>query len=501
MLNNPKSLRSYVNAPSVGAMAYQAYALSIELEAIKSPKEARQVRDVLLTIVDYVQTELQKIFDFEKPYAEEHDPGFIRTRQLARVLHEIYFDVLCLRANTVERCPPAIQTSVSSLVEKYFPESNSKPVCLVRAQPAYMADYKEPITDLFENLITPDLLDPSGDLITIDENYEVLQTIWRQYVGKLSEPKRSEFGSTPPRHVAIISFAGLDGYDTLLYPILAHEIAHFIDLSYHPHLHMSENIVRHIKTVLKKAPYLGEEEGSRLKSHISVCLRELMADLLAVRMMGFSFFLAQAEFLKTLTGWHPSILITPTGYPENHLRLGLVFGQLLAPSSKGNVRNFLKGEENTHSKEAGLLQVLLNEWEEKLLSMNKIQSLEELHKIKPPSDTPRSPKIVAECVIPCIPELIKLAAEIIPDEKCSKLQPSLFDRVALLKDRKSPLLVGDSVSSFSEIMTAAWAYQILYGEEREMGMQIPEKMFREYDTTCKLTLGALNAATSQNSNE
>jgi hypothetical protein len=65
-------------------------------------------------------------------------------------------------------------------------------------------------------LLRPSVLDPAKKLGAKDWR-EMLQRLWE----KSSRPKSSP---TVPFQLAILSFAGLDTHDTLLYPILAHEL-------------------------------------------------------------------------------------------------------------------------------------------------------------------------------------------------------------------------------------------------------------------------------------
>jgi hypothetical protein len=181
----------------------------------------------------------------------------------------------------------------------------------------------------------------------------MLLELWRRHLTDASEDERKKLGAAPPPHVAILSFAGLDTDDTLSYPLLAHELGHFIDLSPLPPLSSSPNVnnaalipEEEVRKVLEQ--YRGPNVPARdvTASHkatvdrVFVALREIMADLLATRMMGFGYFAAHSEFLKILAAW-PQPTLTPSGYPGIKYRLGLVLEHLLDPDGC-DFRSFLK---------------------------------------------------------------------------------------------------------------------------------------------------------------
>src|SRR5450755_395415 len=139
-----------------------------------------------------------------------------------------------------------------------------------------------------------------------------------------------------PKHVAVLSFAGLDRDDVLLYPLLAHELGHFLDFA-------SDDIGR-LSTDSKTEQYLptirdvsdanlGPEEHAFLIERLGICLREITADLLAARMAGLGYLFAFNEFFKTLGPWPGPVVNPESGYPGFGLRLKLIFNELHNPEA------------------------------------------------------------------------------------------------------------------------------------------------------------------------
>src|ERR1035438_2035739 len=112
------------------------------------------------------------------------------------------------------------------------------------------------------------------------------------------EKQRDKLDAEPPRQVAILSFAGLDTHDTFLYPLLAHELGHFIDLSYATPLNVSSSVSNAARIREEEVRLILEQQGSSvpardvtahhraLVDRVFVAVREIIADLLATRMMG-----------------------------------------------------------------------------------------------------------------------------------------------------------------------------------------------------------------------
>ena len=148
-------------------------------------------------------------------------------------------------------------------------------------------------------------LDPFGETGALDIR-SLLDFLWNKYLSRDNWPKYQSperCGTTPPRYASILSFAGLDREDVLLYPLLAHEIGHFLDLSQNtpicndPTVRQQASLptLANIEEIVKKFDQSRKASDVYrwVNEQINVCLREITADILAARMMGIAYFFAR----------------------------------------------------------------------------------------------------------------------------------------------------------------------------------------------------------------
>ncbi len=355
-----------------------------------------------------------------------------------------------------------------------------------------------PLTSRLEKIVAPSVLDPDGTL-GISHTEEILIPWWHERREKLNDAEK--VGSEPPKHLAVLSFAGLDTGDSLCFPLLAHELGHFLAFS-KPHPDLIKEIAKtseirpeQVQTALTQLglnPTLDDilSRTKKLYNQTSICLRELLADLLATRMMGFSFFVAQAEFLKTLVPWSQSRVLStgyPAGYPGIKFRLWAILRHLLI-FHPHNPQTFLAISGKSEIVADPLINYL-KEWSQTL----------EVEKSDPPkgiddegSNIEREMgKIAFQAVKSSLAGITKLAQDIVPDAVCAELTPLFFERIMKLTKYLPPSCANENSQSFSEIMSAAWAYQILYGEERELKKRTSDEKYAEYEKTCNLVLKAI----------
>lgn len=294
-----------------------------------------------------------------------------------------------------------------------------------------------------------------------------------------------------PKHVAVLSFAGLDRDDVLLYPLLAHELGHFLDFA--------SDDIGDLSTDSKTAsriPSMQEaldagvpaEHYDGLVEKIRICLRELTADLLAARMAGIGYLFAFNEFFKTLTPW-PGPLVNPdSGYPGFGLRLKLIYQEL---SSNKAGMEAIKKLENIISSASLPGKKILEQYLDRLRA--RVQSMRPSKPTKPVS------QLMEKTVQAAIPDIQDLVQGIIPNERAAKVPDDLVDMITLLEKSVPPFQPPTRTRrqsrnfdpwSFHEILTAGWLYQIAIGEERERALP-PEDRFKEYQNTCLLLLKAL----------
>jgi dCTP deaminase len=340
------------------------------------------------------------------------------------------------------------------------------------------------------NCVLAYALDPDGKLNAYDAQ-DLIEALWKEPHSCVQTPK-----ATPrmPKHVAVLSFAGLDRDDVLLYPLLAHELGHFLDFASDDigNLSTESKTKRHLPTIRDVTDAgLGPEQHSSLIETIGICLREITADLLAVRMAGIGYLFAFNEFFKTLGPWPGSLVNPESGYPGFGLRLKLVFDEL-------------------HSPEAGIesvsaLHTIVAGWDStgKTLReyLNSLQARVEPLIVAPPARMTKEPaaELIEKTVVAAIPAVQELVRAIIPAARAAKVPKDIKEMVELLAQRIPPFQPPTRSLrkarnfdpwSFHEILTAGWLYQMAIGEERERSLR-PEHRFREYQDTCLLVLKAL----------
>src|SRR5690349_3124967 len=150
----PFSVKSLVEFPSAGALAYQAQVLIDQLRDFNDhdyPLEARSMRDVFLCIADYVAAQISEIA--ESSLYESGDARTLqRLRALAIINHKLYTQVKYLRGSLAIQSPPGIQLALSQLTKTYFPKQYGEPLCIVRPQWKYNLQYI-PISNDLEDLL------------------------------------------------------------------------------------------------------------------------------------------------------------------------------------------------------------------------------------------------------------------------------------------------------------------------------------------------------------
>jgi len=511
--NEQKRLCDLVSAPSVGAVLYQAYALTEELKAMDGenyPEQAFRIRNVFLSIVDYIQDELGKVLNDEKSTGKKPDKEDVgKLLAFALSLRCIYRNLRALRASGPNYCPRGIQAAIAYLASHFLDDSGRKVACLARTQPMYMATYFEPVKDLFKKHFDP-LLIPGNSRIW-DETFDsdtgrvsqvdnsdvdgILHEFWERWLKKIPEGDRADLGIEPPTKIAIISFGGLDDHDALLYSVFAHEIAHFIDFGSLSRGTYSKKIIDEQLSIIKRTERFAKgDQFQELANRLAVFLREIFADLLATRMLGFPYFIALAELLKTMGDWKENSLVLKEGYPNIHLRLAFVLQHLCDSGNGYDLIGFMDSHKDDFNFETERLMYLLREWQSKLKSLNHVNDLNDLITRKEWSSEVYIDGLIIGCLPHCLSKLIELAKEIIPASKRPVLGTSIFERIKLLDEGRPPSFEEDTVSAFHDIMFAAWAYQIIHGEGKEFNLKEPQEKYGEYVKTCKLVVEALNEA-------
>lgn len=500
------ALVSDIRLPPIGAITNQAIYLINSLEKISSPAypaSTIRLRNVFLAFVHHVRDELEKLHDPENPLLPKNEEEALhKVMNLAVVIRKLFALKRYLDASISERTPPEIQAALHQLARFVLPHRREQPLILVRPQWHYNLSYVA-IDQEFEDILSSALIATDSGL-DIAQQFQRIYSSWRQrHVSRIQSGQA--FNDEPldkcyPRQMGILSFAALDTADTLLMPLLAHELGHFIDFTNSPHpLHKADEIhltseVLHRFDVDPLARRMSQVRLAASKTYLrnlwAVCVREILADFLALRMMGLSYFVALAEFLKTIRE-EADDLISKSGYPSIYLRLWLLLQEMKKDTGNGCVYGFLQQHTidyaGRHEAEVstGILKYL-SEWEIELDRVGIAAKLEA--KGHPPGEVYFAEQAVAES----IPALAKIARSKVSNRRRAVLSTDFFTRVLLLQKRQIPALDQEVAGSFSEICSAAWTYQTVYGDPNERDLISLEARESEYSETCNLVRRAIS---------
>jgi len=513
-----KAIRQFIENPSLGALTYQACFLIDELSLITGtayPPDARHIRDIFLSWVEYLRDELWDMYDPDEPLGIKQHGDFRRVRGLGKLLHQIHSNLRYVLGASLDASPIGLQAAVAELTTLYFPAESGTYACIVRPQWKYNLKYV-PLSNNLRETATQTLIDPQSKL-RISEDNDVFSALWTRRRDKMRPRKKKRLPVYPARHLAILSFPGLDRKDSLLYPLIAHEIGHFIDLSCTPPLHTQGLLTVSGKIELDEvrasiAPFYGNLDAALLARRLDqawnlvsecalTCLRELLADLLATRMMGLSFFISQAEFLKTVGDWElhfiegQPLIDLKSGYPNIRLRLSVIYHHLIKDNAAANLLQFIDESLTNRADLHSFLAEYITEWR-RLLEPPEI-IIERGIEVGENTIKRELSKLVEVAVLHSLSELEGVARSAIPDEKRAILTPTFLQRFDRLINGQPPICRGEASTNFAEILSAAWVYQLFYGEWKEIKHDNIEDQKKQYLQTCALvnkSLEALNSA-------
>ncbi len=520
--------------PSLQAVLFQCSGLLDRLDTFtpsEFPISAIRLRDLFALLAGRVRSRLWalhqgRVREPDGRLRHQLTEGEIRqVNQLGNLVQTLFAWVRYLESSRPPSTPPEIQAAITTLVQRHVAEAircePDEVVALVRPQWDYnlkFVNLLEHLNKLFDiSLLDPELEFQAEDLSTF------LARLWEDEVSRsaVQPPEKGDAERTRlPRHVVVISFAGLDAHDALLYPLLAHEIAHLIDAAYAATVHGNDRlrrqergITRHdieerFNSVYPPEPpsvalenYRWDEISRRLREateNLDRCLGEITADLLAARMLGLPYFFAMAEFLKAIHAWPQDPLDYSTGYPGMAFRLELVYREITDPGAGlcviDQLRNQLTASTPPAARDAIQRGVdYLSEWEQRFRRLGPPLF---------PQGTVASElaRLIFERVQATLPDLIALVREVIPAERTPRIESGLGDLVTLLQERVPPaqyllcreaLATGPPNSSFADVLTAGWIYELGIGDDRGERSASPEEARREYRNTCQLLFKAI----------
>jgi len=489
-------------------MRFQARTLLEQLGQFtehKYPPETINIAKIIWLLAQRVDNNLGSI---DQLPPKKLTPGRIHEAlQLADLVHTLNAFLEYLQASHPSLTPPGVQHGISRLVSEFVPKiltgtDVKQVVVLVRPQWTYNLTF----VDLLAQIDTP------ANVFALDPEYEQGVTTVKELISHLwqSAPAKEE-NYPAPEHVAVVSFAGLDRDDVLLYPLLAHEIAHFLDFAYPESIHANSKLDTRAPTFDDVVAVVDSPNGKSIPAplppqigkHLAevsekyrVCLREITADLLATRMVGMAYFFALAEFFKTLTMFSGQVVHPTTGYPGIGTRLWLVWSELMTGPDRlvsADALNQVLDEWPTAAGRKTLREYLY--WWGSKLALPPI--------LAESSAAPTAEalnRLVAQKVLEAIPDVRSLVREIVPKSCAARLPSGLLDMVRLLSERFPPFQPSTRStrrssnyigSTFGELLTAGWFYQIGTGENLERKRIGAGTQHREYRNTCDLLFKAL----------
>lgn len=485
------SLRQAVQQPSIEILAYQARVLLAELGRITPPDylaEACTIATYFTAIAEYLADELWGICK----NTSRRPSNVGRALSLGEVVHQLYSFLRFIRANSPHQAPPAIQYALSELTRRHFAgDPPGRKISLVSSQWRYNQVYNQitPVLYQFDSLS----IDPDGKLgRTTDEIFRVL---WERKKQKLTEQGPSFDPGDWPNHIATLSFAGLDTNDTLLFPLLVHELAHFIDHSLRPKKRSTEiaqQVMVRLSDVEQVLPPSSSPEDVEIQWHaiaqlVEVSVRELLADLVATRLLGLSFFMAQSEFLKTVIVDWPETIVLANGYPGVAYRLWCSFEELTRLDEPESLKDFLARcrSQTQNAPTVEWIEGYLSAWESRLAEAKRLPL---------PSDA--LVRLAAIAVKKAKPLIRRAAAELVPADRKARFDETIFARVKCLRYDLPPF-EGSGDFDFAQVLTAAWIFQFMEGDDLERSEATLENGHARYEKTCRLVLKALELCGEQ----
>lgn len=435
-----------------------------------------------------------------------------RIRDQANIIRELYSYVQYLNGSNPQLTPPEIQIAIQEITKESFSTNSNEIVALVSPTWEYNLIY-DPISLNIEDLLSFSTIDFNGKL-NVNNKEELINKLWRDNAPKWEEKckefhnnaKLLKYGSCPPKFIAGLSFAGLDKGDTLMYPILAHELGHFFDYSSEhstksnlfTQFQIPQNEVENIYKN-KISPTELVQKWEDINSLIEFAFHEILADLIGVRTMGLSFFIGMAEFLKTSSKW-PQSKLTPSGYPGIAFRLQIAFKELLKEENNQFILKILNDGQKYNDEQEDIITCLrefLEEWAQRFQEAesewtNKGSVIgEDTDEQDLAQDDIKLYKRAIAVIEDSIDKLQELAEQIIPNQKRTEVTSTLFQRIKLLDNDLPPFLEAEDKNEFAEIMTAAWVYQLKIGDKNEKDEDELCEAYKIYQKTCRLVFKAI----------
>jgi dCTP deaminase len=453
------------------ALESKAAVLGAELKRFADeeyPAETKLLRDVFELLLEYVRERIIEAKRGPSSSARELDE---RLHILGGVINELYAMMRYLRASGNASTPPALQVIVRSLVGSYF-HGGGGSLTIVRPQWKYNCKFVSLTLELGVLLNHRSVLIPDGFVTrpvpSDDEQRQMLTSgdVKRMLEAFANRRRGENHGQQPepmtvPESISILSIAGLDRDDVLFYPMIGHEVAHKLSFQtppgehQHPthHSQVGRQLVPNDADLRRYAAETNrafpEHRALKIQRDIRwsmvVCVRELIADLAAVRMLGVGYFLTLAAYLSSMFKWDDPLINADTSYPSLRFRLKVVWDHL---KTHEQVKAIIDGP-------AGFpMAKILHEWDQRLTPSLPTE-------LKPSRDANAEVdkeflrELAAKLIDDNLGVVIAKAEQLVPSFE-SGIDDDLDARVQSLRHRLPPLPAGRNYASLPPIFTAAW---------------------------------------------
>lgn len=460
------------------AIGRKVSVLAAELERFSDeeyPRETKLLRYVFDIILKFVSGLVEKART-EEPESERELRE--RLHVLGGVVNQLYAMTRYLRASDSVSSPPALQAVVRALVRTHSPRAD-RFLTIVRPQWKYNCKFVSVTWDLGVLLNKRSVLIPEGVVvhpIPHEDPREIRDMLNSGDVNKMltafasAQDPPGAVDLSLPDSISVLSLAGLDREDVLMYPMIAHEVAHMLSFQTPPgsdHKHATH----HSQVAAAVMPSLADIERYARESNrdyrlaradvlrgdlnwtIVTCIRELLADLTAARMLGVGYFLTLHAFLSSMFSLDDPLIAGDSSYPSMRFRLKFVWDHL---KSHPDIRKVLRSR--SRKQPLAALGRILRQWDDDLSSPLPT-AIERSQDANAEMDQKFILEIAAKVVIEREAELVSKAEELVPTFT-SGIDATLSHRIAALRDRLPPLPSGPQYSSIPPIFTAAWLHRL-----------------------------------------
>jgi hypothetical protein len=474
--NAEARIEDFVAAQSIGAVLYQAEAFLLQLDSIQLglyQKSACQIRDIFRAVVVHLRDRIAELRDSSRPWQPRQDAesveAFLDHAHQLQKIHLAFRNVKLADAHSVPAALPEalrrMATNAGLLERVQF---------VVRAKWSYGCECV-PLSHEMARILFPRERPHA--------RHARLEGIWRAWCEEVRLP------ATPIRHFGALCFAGLDAHDSLLHPLLGHELGHLLDNAAAPPLH-SEGLQQCLTRLNARLgdfsefnelpPDTQEEEKANMKRLVRTFCEETMADLIGVRLFGLAFFVAHAEQLKVGGVWPENLILEDDprpGYPGMLERVKVMRDELRQLGLDALC------QQSKHAL-AAELRKYLRAWDERLARPSFTEDLQG-------SAVPGLILELRECLDSARKVLRDDARQCVPDAVAAVPTEDLWARTECLKEGRMPYLHGDSDVSLHEVYSASWLYELALGDIREGRLQKIADQYQEYQGTCRLLTHAV----------